>query len=283
MRRLLMMVVATLALMACDGRTLVVASPPDASADGEPLRDADGIPRQDPPSSSAIPGNHRLHLVTRHGVPLTDAGGIACADTHVWLSTAGHNASQHTLAYVRLATSAIEKQFTLTNLIEQPGTGAYGITVLNGFVFMSVAGNTNKIVRVDPTTGEVVQTFAAPTALGPSDLDVSGEHIVESDGTGQVFTLAAATGAVVRSFAAGALGRNMGIAVRGNEAFVGSLFGGMERHDVTTGAHLGSVTKEDGTALAGDGIDLGSMCFNGSRLLILSKLGISEYDVVAGL
>jgi hypothetical protein len=237
-------------------------------------------PGEKPPDPGSVVLPAQLHLVTRYPVPMPSATGIACAGDHVWLVAGGHNAPSHTLSYVALTTSAVDKQLTYSNLIENLGTGVYGITLLDGFVYVSVAGNTNKIVRIDPSTGAIVQAFAAPTQLGPSDLDVSGGNLVESDGTGKVFTLTATTGAVLGSFTAGSSGRNTGVAVRGNQAFVAGLFGGLDVHDLQTGALVGSVTKDDGAALEmGSGV--GPMCFNGERLLILSSLGISEYELIA--
>lgn len=255
------------------------------SAAGEPLGEptGEGTARASAGPSEAPPvlGNRRLQLVARHGVPLADATGIACDGSHVWLVAGGHNAPSHTFAHVDLATGATETSFAVPDLIGRLGTGVYGLTLLDGFLYVTVSGNTNAIVRIDPATGAIDRQLAAPTELGPSDLDVSGGHLVESDGTGKVFTLSPETGAIVAQFAAGTNGRNHGLAVRGNDAFVGSLFGGMDAYDVRTGAHLGAVIKEDGSALEGNGVELGSMCFDGPRLRILSLLGISEYDVLA--
>jgi hypothetical protein len=83
---------------------------------------------------------------------------------------------------------------------------------------------------------------------------------------------------IVDQFEAGPSGRDDGVAVRGSEAFIGGLFGGLAAYDVKTGALLGQVTKEDGTPLL-PWQDVGPMCFNGNNLLILSALGIVEYEV----
>ena len=194
---------------------------------------------------------YRLHVLARYGVPITNATGIACDGDHVWLVGGGHNAGTHTLAHVELQTSAVRKRFTFSNLIEQLGTGVYGITQLDGFVFISVAGNTNKIAKVDPALGTIVQEFSAPTQLGPSDLDVSEGRLVESSGTGDVFVLDSKTGAFLSQFEAAEHGRDHGIAVRGAEAFVGNLFGGMAVYNLATGTPLGEVTKADGARLGG--------------------------------
>jgi hypothetical protein len=241
------------------------------------------MPIESGPEGGGVTGPilYRLHLVARYSAAIVNATGIACDGDRVWLIGGGHNAPTHTLAHVDYRSGAIDATYTYSNLIEQLGTGVYGITKLNGFVFVSVAGATNKIVRIDPLTGKIVQQFGAPTDLGPSDLDVSSSgQLVESSGTGDVFTLDPRTGAVLARFSAGDHGRDDGIAIRGNEAFVGDLFGGMAAYDFSTGAILGRVTKEDGSQLEQQN-DVGPMCFNGANLFILSKLGISAYEVVA--
>lgn len=48
---------------------------------------------------------------------------------------------------------------------------------------------------------------------------------------------------------------------------------------VKTGAKLGNVTKANGATLDGYGVEVGPMCFEGERLLVLSQLGIPEYEI----
>jgi outer membrane protein assembly factor BamB len=221
-----------------------------------------------------------MAVAARYGVPVVNARGVACDGAHVWLMAGDHNAPTHTLSYVELASSAVSKSYAYDNLIENLGTGVYGITQLAGTVFISVAGNTNKIVHVDAATGKIIGQFAAPTDLGPSDLDLSGGDLIESSGTGTVFKLDTRTGAVLGRFSAGNFGRDQGVAVRDQEAFVGSLFGGLDVYDLTTGSPKGHVTKLDGSEFEEDW-DVGPMCFNGSKLLVLSRLGLTEYEVRA--
>ena len=200
---------------------------------------------------------------------------------YVWLVAGGHNAFNHTLAHVELVSSTVDKSYQLENLIEQLGTGVYGIAQLAGSVFIAVSGNTNKIVRVDGATGKVLGQLQARPSLVRSNLDVTEDgHLVESTGTGDVFTLDAQNGAVSAHFTAGDFGRDDGVAVRGKEAFVGSLFGGLDVYALTTGAPIGHVTKEDGAEFKQD-VDVGPMCFNGAKLLVLSRIGITEYEVRA--
>ena len=239
-----------------------------------------GAGRAAPPPVTA-PVAYRLEVVHRYGVPLSNATGVACEGEYVWLMGGAHNASTNTLVHANLATGAIDRTYTYENLIEQLGTGVYGIAKLDDTIYVSVAGNTNKIVSIDAQSGTVVKENQAPTTLGPSDLDVSDGKLVQSSGTGDVYTLEPTTGALLADFSAGDSGRNYGVAVRGGEAFVGSLFGGMDVFVVASGKLLGHVTKLDGSELEQEK-DIGAMCFNGSRLLILSSLGLAEYEVRAG-
>ena len=107
---------------------------------------------------------YRLHVLARYGVPIANATGIACDGDHVWLVGGGHNTGTHTLVHVELQTSEVRKRFTFSNLIEQLGTGVYGITQLDGFVFVSVAGNTNKIAKVDPESAPSCRSLGAHAA-----------------------------------------------------------------------------------------------------------------------
>jgi hypothetical protein len=262
--------------------SLDASRPTDASVPpviDAPESDLDPAPSVGGPKREHVSKTFRLALLQRYGVPVSNATGVACDGSSVWLIGGGHNALRHELVHADLATSEIDERYSYDNLIESAGTGVYGITRLDGAIYISVAGNTNKLVVVDEASGAVQKQMQAPTILGPSDLDVSdARQLILSSGTGDVFTLDAKTGAVRAQFAAGSSGRNHGVATRGDEAFVGSLFGGMDVFDVVDGALIGHVAKLDGSELEQDK-DIGSMCFRGEHLLVLSSLGLSEYEV----
>jgi hypothetical protein len=257
-------------------RAAEASPPPNRDA---PESDVEPAPSVGDPTPGHLSKTFQLALLQRYGVPVSNATGVACDGSSVWLIGGGHNALRHELVHADLATSEVDKRYSYDNLIESAGTGVYGITRLDGTIYISVAGNTNKLVVVDEASGAVRKQMQAPTILGPSDLDVTGDRqLIESTGTGDIFTLDATTGAVRSQFAAGSSGRNHGVATRGNEAFVGSLFGGMDVFDLRDGALIGHVTKLDGSELEQEK-DIGSMCFRGEHLIVLSSLGLSEYEV----
>src|SRR5687767_10309193 len=70
-------------------------------------------PRPSPPAGEAEQASetYALRLVQRFGVPIADPVGVACDGDHAWIAAGIHNAPKHTLAYVDLASGAIEKQY----------------------------------------------------------------------------------------------------------------------------------------------------------------------------
>lgn len=72
--------------------------------------------------------------------------------------------------------------------------------------------------------------------------------------------------------------RDDGIAFRSGELFVGQLFGGIEVYDPTSGAMIGSVVHEDGSAF--DQAEIGPSVFAGDDLVMLSSLGITTYKAI---
>jgi len=230
---------------------------------------------------ATVGATHYLLFQTRNlASPLPDPTGIAADGSAFWILNGGQNSLTNTLVHFDPATGVTDRTFTFTNLIEQLGTGAYGITWDGTFIWITVAGNTNKLVKVDPLTGQVVRTMSAPTDLGPSDLDFDGEDLWLSTGTGSVFQIDRTTGGIKLQFAtdAAADGRDDGIAYRPGELWVGDLFGGMEVHDPVTGALLATATHEDGTSLKDE--EMGASCFVGCQLVIASTFGITYFDTV---
>jgi hypothetical protein len=141
-----------------------------------------------------------------------------------------------------------------------------------------VAGNTNKLVAVDPATGRITRTLSSPTVLGPSDLDFDGADLWLSSGTGEIFRLDRTSGGIQRTFQTFAeFGRDNGVAFRPGELWVGELFGGMQIQDPATGNLLGMAVLDSGRDLTQD--EVGSSCFVAGQLVIASRFGITMYDL----
>jgi hypothetical protein len=269
-------------VLGCDAsRTLTPGSDLGIKADaGSALAASDGATSSCSLAAAASARIYRLVQTRNLASPLPDPTGIAADGTAFWILNGGQNSETNTLVHFDPATGITDRTFTFTNLIEQLGTGAYGITWDGASVWITVAGNTNKLVKVDPLTGQITRTMSAPTDLGPSDLDFDGTDLWLSSGTGLVFQIDRTTGGINRQFATGAAsdGRDDGIAYRTGEVWVGDLFGGMEVQDPLTGALLATATHQDGSALTQE--EMGSSCFVGCQLVMASNFGITYFDTV---
>jgi hypothetical protein len=146
-------------------------------------------------------------------------------------------------------------------------------------IWISVGGHTNKLVQVDPMTGQIKRTMSSPSDLGPVDLDFFQGTLWLSSGTGTIFALDPTTGGIdhMLSVPSGFSGRDYGVAVRASEIWIGALFGGMCVEDPVTGAALSEVVHDDGTQLAR--AEIGASLFIGSQLVTATGRGITYYDV----
>jgi len=227
------------------------------------------------------PHESKYHLVQRDNFasPLPDPTGITHDGVGFWLIAGGHNSSQHTLVRFNPATGVTDRTFTFTNLIESLGTGVYGITWDGTSIWISVSGNTNKLVVVDPVTGMITRTMSSPTVLGPSDLEFDGTNLWLSSGTGVVFLISPKTGGILRQFSTSpaSSGRDQGVALRPGELWIGNLFGGMEIHDPATGALVGTATHDNGCDLTSD--DVGPSCVVHGQLAMISRFGVTIFDM----
>ena len=235
-----------------------------------------------PPSCSLPPGATSYRLVQTRNLasPLPDPTGIAADGNAFWILNGGQNSETNTLVHFDPSTGVTDRTFSFTNLIEHLGTGAYGIAWDGTFVWITVAGNTNKLVTVDPLTGQIMRTMSAPTDLGPSDLEFDGTDLWLSSGTGTIFQIDPTTGGILRKFPTGAasFGRDSGIAYRTGELWAGDLFGGMEVLDPSTGTVLATATHQDGSSLTQE--EMGSSCFVDCELVMASTYGITYFDTV---
>jgi hypothetical protein len=262
-------------VLGCDASRLT-------SGSGNPGSAIDASEGAAPSCSLGAAGATTYRLVETRNLasPLPDPTGIAADGSAFWILNGGQNSETNTLVHFDPATGVTDRTFTFTNLIEQLGTGAYGLTWDGASVWITVAGNVNKLVKVDPLTGQVARSMSAPTELGPSDLDFDGSDLWLSSGTGSIFQIDRTTGGIKLQFATGAssYGRDNGIAYRTGEIWVGDLFGGMEVQDPTTGALLATATHDDGSSLTQE--EMGSSCFVGCQLVMASNFGITYFDTV---
>lgn len=230
------------------------------------------------PQNSSTPteqlSKYTLEFTNSIGVPVSNPTGIASDQTNFWIMSGEHNGNQHELTYYDPINYTIIQQFTYFNLIETLGTGVYGVTWDGTNVWISVSGNTNKLVKVDPQTGDIVQTWASPTWLGPSDLEWDGEKIWIASGTGQIYSMNTVNGGSQQFLdSIGESSRDSGIAFRNGELWIGNLFNtNVEVYNATDGSYQGFIKN----ALSANG----KFCFHNGQLAVLSSGGIAFYDVL---
>jgi outer membrane protein assembly factor BamB len=223
------------------------------------------------------------HLVRRRNLasPAPDPTGLAFDGQALWILSGGYSPPDTVSTLVRFDPDqlTVDRSFSFDNLMETLGTGVYGITWDGSAIWISVAGNRNKLVRVDPASGQITRTMSSPTMLGPTDLDFDAGTLWLSSGIGEVFALDPTTGGVLRTLPIpeGFSGRDHGVAARACELWVGGLFGGMGVEDPTNGAPLASVVLEDGSPLSER--ETGASLFIGDALVTANGLGITYYDI----
>jgi len=210
-----------------------------------------------------------------------DPAGITFDGQMLWVMGGAYSPPDTTATLVRFDPDqlTVDRTFTFDNLMETAGSGVYGITWDGSAIWISVGGNRNKLVKVDPTTGQITRTMSSPSELGPVDLDFSGDILWLSSGTGTIFALDPVTGGIdyMLPVPSGFSGRDDGVAVRTGELWIGALFGGMCVEDPATGAAVAQVVHDDGTQLIR--AEIGASVFIGSQLVTATGRGITYYDV----
>ncbi|MFT5779193.1 MAG: hypothetical protein ACI837_002150 [Crocinitomicaceae bacterium] len=217
---------------------------------------------------------YTLGNATSIGIPVSNPTGIASDQTNFWIMSGEHNGNQHELTYYDPINQTIIEQFSYYNLIEVLGTGIYGVTWDGTNVWISVSGNTNKLVKVDVQTGDIIQTWGNPTWLGPSDLGWDGEKIWIASGTGQIYSMNASTGESQQLLNdVGESSRDSGIAFRNGELWIGNLFNNdVNIYSALDGSYHGVIKN----ALSAKG----NFCFHDGQLAVISSGGIALYDVI---
>jgi len=248
-RRLAVATTMTVALVACYGH---VPAGDGSAADGGPLAS----------------GPFVLTSLGTRLAPLANGVGITYDGEELWLLAL--SMGDYTLIRFDAASWTVDRKFVLDGLSD---SNAYGITCDGSKIWVSVAGDTNALVTVDPNTGALGEQMSSPTQLGPSELDFDGTNLWLSSGTGDLYEIS--TGGVLLEhypISPDATGRDSGVACRSGE-----LFADMEVYSATSGAALGAATHNGGSAF--QRTELGPSVFVGGNLMILSSLGITTYSV----
>ncbi|NOQ74956.1 MAG: hypothetical protein GQ574_23285 [Crocinitomix sp.] len=218
--------------------------------------------------------DYTLNYTNSIGVPLANPVGIASDDENFWIMFGEHNAEEHQLIYYNPETYEIERSFVFVDLIEELGTGVYGITWSGEHVWISVSGNTNKVVKVDPFTGKILQSWSSPTVLGPSDLAFDRGMLWLSSGTGDLYAINPTNGgSELFTEHKHDSHRDLGMLVYADKMWVGDLFDkDIHVYDLDSKEYLGVIK----TALYANG----KFCLYQGQFVVLDEGGIKFYDIV---
>jgi hypothetical protein len=275
-------IVLGLAVANCDARVADLGGTTENEAATGTSGNASVVAGDGASGSCTAHAQTAYRLVPRRKVtsPLPNPTGIAYDGQMLWVLAVagfGDGGSPPTLVRFDPDTLVVDRTFVLSALINY-GTTVGGITWDGQVIWISLVGDVNSLVRVDPLTGEVNARFDSPTTYGPSDLDFDGRDLWLSTGTGDIYRIDPASGSLEQhmQILPQADGRDDGIAFRSCELWVGEFFGGMEVHDPSSGGIVGMATNADGSVVAQS--ELGGSCFVGDQLVIASRAGITYYD-----
>lgn len=235
--------------------------------------------RVTPPAGTDCAPDCRLVQRSNFASPVANATGVAFDGKSLWIMAGGDTGS-HSLTEVDPVSGATGRRYMLGDLAETAGTWAYGVASDGRYAWISVTGNTNKIVRVDLQDGTIVGSYSSPTTLGegPSDLEFDGKDLWLSSGAGNIYRIDPARGSILQSLRSWpSHARDHGIALREGELWVGSLFeDGVAIQDPETGEVLDRVGDEEGRTIKRE---WGPMTFADGQLVLLDRFGITFYDV----
>ncbi len=228
--------------------------------------------------SAAGSAVYSLAAQSATGAPAPNATGITYDGQELWIVAPTGNPQPYVLERFPVGSLTVDRTFTLPSLYSTLATYAEGLTWDGSHLVIAIAGDTNAIVKVDPSNGSVLSSVSGPTGYGPSDLDFDGTDLWVSTGDGDGYRLNASDGVDEHISLTLSSSRDHGIAYRSGELFVGGVFGGLEVYDPTTGAEIGAATKSDGSDF--DSTEIGPSVFVNDDLVMLSSLGITVYKTI---
>jgi hypothetical protein len=208
-------------------------------------------------------------------VPVGNPVGFAFDNNdNIWIMSGVHNGSSHSLTCFNPNTGVILASYVYQNLIEALGTGVYGITWDGTSIWISVAGNTNKLVQVNPTTGQIIRNLSSTSVLGPTDLSWDGTNLWISSGTGEIDSINPSNGQ--RSHFLSRADRDTGIAYHNGEIWVSNMFD--KKIVIYDAANKTEIDEITSIALPTTSWDR-RLEFHNNQLVVLTSAGIDFYTV----
>jgi streptogramin lyase len=208
-------------------------------------------------------------------VPVGNPVGFAFDNNdNIWIMSGVHNGSSHRLTCFNPTTGAILASYVYQNLIEALGTGVYGITSDGTSIWISVAGNTNKLVQVNPATGQIIRNMSSTSILGPTDLSWDGTNLWISSGTGEIDTINPNNGQRTHFLSRG--DRESGIAYHNGEVWVSNMFDRkIVVYDAANKTKIDEITTVGLPTTSWDR----RLEFHNDQLIVLTSAGLDFYQV----
>jgi hypothetical protein len=218
---------------------------------------------------------YKVSSVSSIAVPIGNPVGFAFDNNdNIWIMSGVHNGSSHRLICFNPNTGATLASYVYQNLIEVLGTGVYGITWDGASIWISVAGNTNKLVQVNPSTGQIIRNMSSNSTLGPSDLSWDGTNLWISSGTGEIDAINPSNGQITH-FLSGD-GRDSGIAYHNGEVWVSNMFDNkIFVYDAVKKTLIDEITT---IGFSNNSLDR-RLEFHNNQLVVLTGVGLDFYSV----
>jgi hypothetical protein len=229
---------------------------------------------------SASYGSYRAHKTRTLLSPVPNVAGVASDDTGLWILSHSYDEPYYVVVHYDLSSGVITDRFPLPDLFQTLGYGADGIEVDAQSIWISVAGDSNAIVRLDRQTGQVAEQFGSPSTYGPSDLAWLGADLMVSTGSGELYALSLTPPIEQRGFTSFVPqgSRDSGVATCNGMVVWGNLFGGINVLSAS-GVAVGEIVDEGGQTW--DESTVGSLCFYGNELVIADAAGLEFYSLQA--
>jgi hypothetical protein len=207
-------------------------------------------------------------------VPISNPQGIAIDNNdNIWVMNGIHNEINNTLICFNPNSGAILSSYDYIGLIESLGTGVYGIAWDGSSIWVSVAGNTNKIVQINPATGQIVRTISSPSFLGPTDLSWDGTNLWLSTGTGDIYYINPTSGGW--NLFLNKTDRDTGIAYLNGNIWISNLFdNNIVVYNVSSKNIIDTINQIPLPAS-----QTRRLTFHNSQLAVLTNGGIDFYDI----
>ncbi|GEM_PF-6297495 len=214
---------------------------------------------------------YNVDLLASEDIVYSNPVAVTSDTYNLWIVNKDVDSNKFELIYYNIDTKETLRSFVYSDILTDDNSDVYSIAHDGRNLWLSVSGDENNIIKINPQNGEVVYMSKSPSIFAPSSIYCSNDTIWYS-ARGLVFTVDPVNDKSVLKVQSSFI--SLGLLVDDNDIWVADdITRGVIIFDKDTGIKRGNVSFYSKEIIKG-------MCLHNKRLIVLTDNKLNIYECV---